>query len=227
MKTATLLVSNECPDLVSDADLHAYVMAQDIQLDQFAEQHGQRPKIDILSSGPMPTASDVWPFHLVTTSDQADALGYHDDTTRVFGIVAVKDSLDNGDSWTATGSHEALEMAGDPDVVRIAAGLRIGRKIAAVAYEVCDACENDEYEINGVKMSNWLFPAWFKSNAPAGSQFDYMKQLSAPFTLSPGGYISYTTDLARWQQKLGSTPKAHQRDPAPFSRRWRRHRKAA
>ncbi len=61
------------------------------------------------------------------------------------------------------------------------------------AYEVCDACEADQYgyTIGATLVSDFVYPAWFESSRAAGStQFDFGKHLQQPLPqLLPGGYI--------------------------------------
>jgi hypothetical protein len=57
------------------------------------------------------------------------------------------------------------------------------------AYEMCDAVEEDTFEVNGIPMSNFLHPAYFETfNHPTGTKFDHLGKLTAPFTLDSGGY---------------------------------------
>jgi hypothetical protein len=74
------------------------------------------------------------------------------------------------------------------------------------AYEVCDACEDDSfgYEIDGIKVSDFVYPTWFEDFRKKGSaQFDFRNQIQAPFDLLSGGYIGLfnVTAGGGWQQK--------------------------
>src|SRR5262249_49900421 len=140
------------------------------------------------------------------------------------GFVFAKTSLDSRDNWTATLSHEALEMLIDPWIDCTARGV-VNGKPALVAYEVCDPVENDEYRINSIAVSNFVMPAWFIPEATLTSlvTFDFLANLRAPYTLSAGGYIAYLETLAgSWQQAFGDKAPLHQRTPETLSRRGRR-----
>jgi len=122
-------------------------------------------------------------------SDQGD-LGFHDitDSEIPVGFVFVQTALMNNESWQVTASHELLELIADPFTNLAANGLYQGSP-AFFAYEVCDAVENDQYVIGDVPVSNFVFPSWFIDQT--ANRYDYMGTLNSPFSLSPGGYLSY------------------------------------
>ena len=152
-------------------------------------------------------APGTWWLTVFDNSDVADALGYHDLTPDglPIGKVFAGSDIQFGQSWTVTASHELLEMLGDPDInltVFVQDSNTAGK---LYAYEVCDTCEADDlsYAINGVQVSDFVYPAWFESFRAAGStQFDYQKKINAPLQLLSGGYIG-VFDIASgsgWQQ---------------------------
>jgi hypothetical protein len=174
-------------------------------------------------------AEEDEPLYLLDDASQADALGFHARTSweRPCGFVFVRPCLEVGDSWQATASHELLEMLADPLINLAAEGVHHGRP-ALFALEVCDPVENDEYEIGGVAVSNFVLPTWFVSGPlPDDSLVDFLGRLTDPFTLSPGGYASYCTELGRWQQWFAKRCPKHQRQPAAYSRRRRRGQRRA
>lgn len=153
----------------------------------------------------------------------ADALGYHEDDANgvPVGYVFAATTMQAGDHWEATFSHEALEQLADPGCN----GGRMclfNRKPAFVDFEVCDAVENDEYLINGINVSNFVLPSWWQSAGLPGQKFDLLGNLLAPLSLSPGGYFGYTTNGKTWNDVFGRTTPDHQRQIARLSRRWRR-----
>jgi hypothetical protein len=174
-----------------------------------------------------PITNPAWEqLVLLDDADQADALGYHERTNSQtpIGFSFVKTTLHYGGAWSATTSHELLEMLSDPLINLTVQGTWKGKK-AVFAFENCDAVENDEYVIDGVRLSNFVTPLWFVDDSPvpqAGSRFDFMKQLSQPFTLSKGGYINYWYEMDNWQQAFGRALPKYQMVPEPYSRRWRR-----
>jgi hypothetical protein len=215
MRTITIVNQSS---MVSPADLAAAVVALQLQVSQhFAAAWG----IDCnLQSSTDPNVAGEKIF-LLDTIDQADALGYHtlDNTDAPVGFVAVKTTEDAGDHWQSTLSHELLEQLLDPDASCVAV-VSFQGKATGMAYEACDAVENDEYEINGVPVSNFLLPKWFDSGAKG--PFDYMGKLAASLTMSAGGYVAFTTTLKTWRQVFAKKCPDHQRAVTHLSRRHRR-----
>jgi hypothetical protein len=144
-----------------------------------------------------------WVLAILDDSDQAGALGYHDmgPNGQPLGKVFARTDLAYGQDWTATASHELLEMLANPTIdVTVFDSEHHG----LYAREVCDACENEAfgYRIDGVLVSDFVFPAWFDAaREPGSTRFDFRGLIKKPFELLPGGYISYY-DLAtgRWSQ---------------------------
>jgi hypothetical protein len=145
---------------------------------------------------------------VMDNADQADALGYHATTPdgRPYARVFVRPILDNGGtvmtgpvSVSVTISHEVLEMWGDP-YANFWADASDGNEYAL---ELCDAVEGDAYEIDGISVSNFVGPRWFD---PGGAgPFDWMRTLSAPFTMSAGGYMILRTSSGDVRQVFGSS----------------------
>ena len=58
------------------------------------------------------------------------------------------------------------------------------------AYEMCDPVEEDTFLVDGIQMSNFVYPAWFEPfKHPPGTKFDHLGLLKKPFTLTKGGYV--------------------------------------
>lgn len=134
---------------------------------------------------------------LYDNADQADALGYHSEEADgiVYGKVFASPVLDNhgtvldGElSVSAVLSHEVLETVVDPHVQLWASDGGDG----LFAYEVCDAVEDGAYAVHvggrTVSVSNFVLPAYFDAQAPAGTRVDHLSQLKRPFEISKGGY---------------------------------------
>jgi hypothetical protein len=133
-----------------------------------------------------------WQLGVFDNSDQAGALGYHDITAQgqPLGKVFAETDIQNNSSLSVTISHELLEMLGDPDI-NLTAFLQSSDTAGTLyAYETCDACEDDSlgYMIDGVLVSDFVYPAWFESFRTSGP-FDKQGKISAPLQLLPGGYI--------------------------------------
>lgn len=212
--------------LVSDAQLAPVVAALQIQVTRdFAPLWGIHAHLTQIPTGGTPPA-DSWWLSLLDDADQAGALGYHDITATglPLGKIFVRTTEQAGDQWTVTASHELLEMAADPEInlsVFVQNSNTAGR---LYAYEVGDPCEADEfgYDINGVLVSDFITPAWFKTGSPG--PFDFKSHIQAPLQLLTGGYIGIF-DVSKgggWQQltaKLGN-----QKARAPIGSRRERRR---
>src|SRR5262249_3247777 len=117
-----------------------------------------------------------------------------------------KSDLDFGYQWTVTATHELLEMLADPDIDLTVFRQQDATSGTLYAYEVCDACEADEfgYKIDGVLVSDFVFPAWFETFREKGStQFDQQNRIQEPFQLLKGGYIGVfdVTAGTGWHQQ--------------------------
>lgn len=174
---------------LTDADVSAFVAAQQVQLDKdFAPLWGLGatcvfvPPEHVIPPG-------AWQVILLDHTDQAQASGYHDDTgpggeprSKVF----IADIKADGSSWTVTTSHETLEMIGDPTINK-----SVTFDGWVYAWENCDACEDDHfgYRINGLLMSAFVLPSWFDPSGKAPFTFPVIPSIDAPFKLAEGGYI--------------------------------------
>lgn len=194
----------------------------------FAPAWGVDADLTFVKKGSKPPTGSWW-LVILDTSDVADALGYHDITAQgmPLGKVFAQSDLKAGSSWTVTASHELLEMLGDPDV-NLAAYVEHGNSMMLYAYEVCDACEADQfgYKINGTLVSDFVYPSWFEAFRKKGStQFDYRNRVKAPLQLLPGGYISVfdVKSGGGWVQLYGqATQRKYAMRPRLGSRRERR-----
>jgi hypothetical protein len=128
-----------------------------------------------------------------TIGGNAPAITVYSGTGNYYGY-------DNSVSFT----HELFELAADP----VTSYLNIGYPIdyywlqkpngdlkqeysSALAWfsEVSDPVEADWYSINGVKISDFVTPAWFGDGV--GERFDFMGLCQQPLWIRPGGYAIY------------------------------------
>ncbi|MFE3260664.1 hypothetical protein ACFXPS_38295 [Nocardia sp. NPDC059091] len=180
--------------VLTDAQVSAVVPALQTQVHRdWAPVWGSDADLSFVATGAQPPAGAWW-LVVSDDSDQAGALGYHDLTNEglPMGKVFARSDIDADLQWTVTASHELLEMLGDPDINLAAYVFSSATAGRIYAYEVADACEADQYgyAINGIQVSDFVFPAWFENFRKAGStQFDYGNHITAPFQLLPGGYI--------------------------------------
>lgn len=132
--------------------------------------------------------------------DGDDALGYHDQTQLgiPYGFVFTKLAKELDESWTATLSHEALELLADPDANLLVQGPHPndGRRVVFHWFEMCDAVQDESYEVDGIELSNFLLPLYFTSTQETGSRNDFLGRLHdgnalRSFGINPGGYIGF------------------------------------
>jgi len=193
--------------VVKDQDVKPVVAALQKQVhNDFGPIWGVDADLAIVPKGSHP-ASGSWWLVILDDSDQAGALGYHDVTSEgmPLGKVFAKTDLQYGEKWSITASHELLEMLGDPDINLTAFVQDSDTSGKLYAYEVCDACEadSDGYDIDGIRVSDFVYPAWFESfRKPGSTQFDHGKTIQKPFDLRPGGYIGVfeVGSGSGWQQ---------------------------
>lgn len=139
---------------------------------------------------------------LVILADELEvegAYGYHDvdDTGRPRIFVGWHVVRDNGgtlyrgsQSLSVTMSHEVLEATADPYASFWADR---GNSVDEVALEVCDPVEGDSYEIGGISVSSFVGPKWFSLENNQRGAYDRLGRLSAPMTMSDGGYLIVRT----------------------------------
>lgn len=102
------------------------------------------------------------------------------------------------EEWTVTLSHEALELVGDPEVNLLVQGPNPADATRTVFhwYEMCDAVQAETYEIDGVKVSNFVLPLYFTGGEEKGGRNDFLgraykgKTLQS-FGVNPGGYVGF------------------------------------
>ena len=108
------------------------------------------------------------------------------------------------DKISSAASHELAEMLVDP-------GSNIwcddGHGMF-YAYEVCDAVEAKYFRVNGLAMSDFVYPTFFERFHKRNSvQFDHMKKVKHPFEILKDGYAPVRKAGKRHRLTLLSTPK--------------------
>ncbi len=148
----------------------------------------------------------AWVILVMDDADQAGALGYHtvDRFGRVYGKVFARTASQYGEIPSVTFSHEVLETWGDPGV-NLHADTGQGYRVPV---ELCDAVEGDSYSLRigdrSVKVSNYLYPAWFgRTNVNGAANRDAMDTTPGPFELAAGGYTVRVFGDGRTDQVFG------------------------
>lgn len=147
----------------------------------------------------------AWAIVFLDNADVQNALGYHDLTSDGLPLskVFVQTTRQAGQKVSVTACHELAEMLVDPAINLCS----IGPAGWIYAYETADAVEEEEFNINGIAMSDFVYPAWFEGFRKPGSvQFDYLKRVKQPFQILHGGYMPVFKN-GRWTQIFGSQAK--------------------
>lgn len=158
---------------------------------------------DLVTAEEIP--SGAWAIVFTNTADVAGVLGYHDVTADGLPLskVFVHTAKHYGEKPSVTAAHELAEMLVDPDIA-LAAQAPSGD---FWAYEACDPVQDEEYEIDGVTVSNFIYPSFFEAFRVGrlGEKYDHLGTLSDPFSLRPGGYMPiFSVGQGSWTQIFGS-----------------------
>jgi hypothetical protein len=164
---------------------------------------GYKPSLLEANTAILRPPPNAWILAILDDSDQADALGYHDQTPtgQPLGKCFAKSTMQDGESWTVCASHELLEMLGDPDI-------NLGAQVGNLwwAYEVCDPAEDDSYgykitlpgSATEILVSDFVLPSWFQSFDSPGQKYDFQGHISKPFEVLTGGYSQTFSDATGW-----------------------------
>lgn len=180
--------------LVSDDVVRSWCMAQAMDLaDTFGKHWDVGGSIEFVAGG-QNIPSGGGQIIILDHSDQADALGYHDDTGpngEPRAKIFIQDIRTDGAEPSVTFSHEYKEYMVNPMIAKLKR-YSSGDVIYEVPEEVCDACEDDRfaYIVNGVLLSAHVLPDWFDATKTDGP-FTYpnIPAINRPFRLATGGYI--------------------------------------
>jgi hypothetical protein len=199
---------------LSDADLQVAVRAINRQLEEDFYPHwqfGARLRVD--SAGRVPTQRERKVDLPLLPGRRGDAVlyiedkatmslteGYHDGNNDdvPFGFVFLDACGEGADGWTVALSHEAIELVGDPLNNLLVQGPHPvdHRRLVFHQFELCDAVAGECYEIEGVKVQNFVLPGWFSRKTVDGGRNDFLGRVDpgaslAPFAIAAGGYLMF------------------------------------
>jgi len=213
---------------LADADLQAAVRAVNRQLEEDFYPHwqfGARLRVD--SAGRVPTQhlgkvdlprlpgrrGDAV-LYIEDHASMSLTEGYHDGNNAdvPYGFVFLDACTEGADDWTVALSHEAIELVGDPLNNLLVQGPHPTdhRRLVFHQFELCDAVSGEFYEIEGVKVQNFLLPGWFARADVPGARNDFLGRVQPgesllPFSIAAGGYLMF------WDER------------APEGRKWTPH----
>ena len=148
----------------------------------------------------------AWAMVFLDNADQAGALAYHDLTPDGLPIskVFVKTTLDDNQLVSVSASHELVEMLVDPAINMMTSG---PDPKTMYAYESADPVEELDFPVNGIAMSDFIYPAYFEVfRKPNSVQFDKMNKVTKPFQILKGGY-QIVFKNGKYSQVFGSKAK--------------------
>jgi len=141
-------------------------------------------------------------LYLEDDSEQGDPFGFHDlhFSGIPFGYVFTDLAAEYGEPWEVTLSHEALELIADAEVNRLVMGPHPEAPDGRLVfhwYEMCDAVQDEQYEIDHVPVSNFVLPLYFTVDSEPGSRNDFLGTVRPDgtrlpsFGINPGGYVGF------------------------------------
>ncbi|MBA4849502.1 hypothetical protein [Emticicia sp. BO119] len=193
---------------ISFTDMQRAIAAFQIQVDRdLFPAYGKEAKINYYS-----TQSDApagtWLTWIVDSMDTEGLNGYHfidNISSKIVGTgikgYAVGNNSGNpfglvkySANWTITCSHEVLEKLVNP-YIKIQVKLDAdgdGVSDEELLMEIADPVQANAYEIDGVKVSNFVYPAYYSDLAAVpGRKYDYMGIITRPKEIAEGGYFSF------------------------------------
>src|SRR6059036_2131306 len=184
-------------------DFDALIAAMQVYVDKYVAPIWGTPAKLVKTTG---FKKGAWAMVFLDNADQPDALAYHDLTPDGLpqSKVFVKTTLDNGDLVSVSASHELVEMLIDPAINIMTTG---PDPKVMYAYESADPVEQLSFKVNGIPMTDFVYPAYFEVFHKAGSvRFDQMKKVSKPFQILSGGYQIIVKN-GKWSQIFASASK--------------------
>jgi len=161
-----------------------------------------------------------WAMVFVDHADHARALARHDLTPDGLPMarVFVKTTLANNNLVSVAATHELVEMLVDPAINLVT--MRSRSKLV-YQYETADPVEDLHFPVNGIPMTNFVYPTYFEEFHKQGSvKFDHLSVLNKPFQIHAGGYQGVLKD-GKWIPIHGSPEKKKR-----FAREDRRGRRS-
>jgi hypothetical protein len=150
---------------------------------------------------------DAWAVVFLDNADAPGALAYHDLTPAGLPLskVFVKTTIDDGELVSVSASHELVEMLVDPAINMMTTG---PNPKLVYAYESADPVEDLNFKVNGIPMSDFVYPSYFEVfHKPKSVQFDHLNKVKKPFEILSGGY-QIVFENGKWKQVFATEAKA-------------------
>lgn len=137
-----------------------------------------------------------WPAVIKDDIGEPGASGFHSDNNNQ-PFIEVQFT---GDDTSVSLSHECLEIAPDPFGNRLIVANLPSIGECHVLCEIGDPCERQTYEIDGVKVSDFILPEWYDAEKTDGVKYTYLNSIDWPCTINEGGYCSFIDTDGQWGQ---------------------------
>lgn len=180
-------------DLITDAEAEAACVACDAQMrEDFCPAWSRLPIGVQFFPDPKTIPAGMPAIALSRDAQAPGALAWHSEQAsgRIVGVVGIQTCRDAGEDWRPALSHEITEAARNPFVNGWTTMPGHGGK-RKVANEVADPVQDGSYEKAGGVVSNFVLPSWFDADGVA--PFDFLGQLTRPFSKTEGGYFEIDT----------------------------------
>ena len=184
-------------------DFDALIAAMQVFVDQYVAPVWGTPAKLVKTNG---FVKGSWAMVFLDNADEPGALAYHDLTPDGLpqSKVFVKTTLENKDLVSVSASHELVEMLVDPAINLMTTG---PDSKTVYAYESADPVEELSFKVNGIPMTDFVYPAYFEAFRKSGSaRFDQMRKVKRPFQILAGGYQSIFKN-GKWSEVFGSAAK--------------------
>ena len=186
-----------------EVDFDALIAAMQVYVNEYVVPIWATPANLVKTTG---FKKGAWAIVFLDNADQPGALAYHDLTPDGLpqSKVFVKTTLDDNELVSVSASHELVEMLVDPAINLMTTG---PDPKLVYAYESADPVEALSFPVNGIQMSDFIYPAYFEDfHKPGSVHFDQLHKIKKPFQILAGGYQIIFRN-GKWSQVYGSKTK--------------------
>ena len=177
-------------------------------MQKYVDQHvapvwGKRA--DLVRSGGY--LKGAWALVLLDSPDDPFAQAHHDLTPDGLpqAKLFVRPTLASGEDVSVALSHELVELLVDPALNLIALG---PDPRVMYAVECADPVEGQRFGVDGVPVSNFVYPSYFEPFHAAGAvPFDHLHKVPSPFHITASGHQAIRA-AGGWTQRFGSADRA-------------------
>lgn len=132
--------------------------------------------------------SGYWHISIRDPGDPVDPNGIHDDHNgNPFAIVHARPG------WSISVSHETLEILINPSTRRTVPGPSPDPAQGRVDFimEVCDPCNAESYDVNGIALSDFCTPNYFDPIPNPTVRYCFTGKITQPRQILNGGYLCW------------------------------------